>query len=368
MSTATRLSNDDPRLRRYWHAACRSASLDDGPVGVTVLGEELVVARLDDGTVTALPDRCPHRWARLSDGCVRDGEIECPYHGWRFDAAGRCTSVPALGEGAPVPSRAHLEPVRVAEAYGLVFVALKEPAAPLLDVPEWGADGIVDVWLPDTDLAAGAAQFVDNFLDIGHFPFVHKGTFGLEDQPEMEPFAVDDIDDGAGLRVRYRHQVANPEDPLVATGEHPLVQYRSMEYTWRVPFSARLRLEYETTGVENTILVFATPVDASSSRLYCALLRNDIASPDDPAARAAVTYEHRVLTEDLVVLERLVERDFGLDVTEQVHTRADRNTIEFRRLLGAHLASLTADGSDPTGTGADSPDPSPSPSLLEITR
>ncbi len=335
-----RLANDDPRLRRYWHVACRSAELGDGPVAATVVGEELVVARLDDGTVTALPDRCPHRWARLSDGCVRGGEIECPYHGWRFDGDGRCTAVPALGEGAAVPPRAHLAPVRVTEALGLVWVALDEPAAPLLDVPEWGAAGIVDVWLPDTDMASGAAQFIDNFLDISHFPFVHRGTFGLEDQPEMEPFAVEDLDDGAGLRVRYRHRVANPEDPKVATGEHPLVQFRSMEYTWRVPFSARLRLEYELTGVENTILVFVTPVDATSSRLFCVLLRNDVDSPDDPRAHAAADYEYRVLAEDLVVLERLAAREFGLDVTEQVHTRADRNTIELRRLLAAHLDAL----------------------------
>ncbi|UDY35481.1 aromatic ring-hydroxylating oxygenase subunit alpha [Dermatobacter hominis] len=354
------MANDDPRLRRYWHVACRAAALDDGPVAATVLGEELVIARLDDGTVTALPDRCPHRWARLSDGCVRGAEIECPYHGWRFDGAGRCTAVPALGEDAAVPSRAHLEPVRTTEALGLVWVALDEPAAPLLEVPEWDADGVVAVWLPDTDLSAGCAQFVDNFLDIAHFPFVHRGTFGLEDQPETEPFAVEDTDGGAGLRVRYRHEVANPEDPAVATGEHPLVQFRSMEYTWRVPFSARLRLEYELTGVENTILVFVTPVDATSSRLFCVLLRNDVTSPEDPRARSAAEFEYRVLTEDLVLLERLAERDFGLAVTEQVHTRADRNTIELRRLLGAHLEGL--DGAAPGALDAHTV-----PSLLEAT-
>lgn len=335
-----RLANDDPRLRRYWHPACRSDDLVDGPTAVKVLGEELVLARLEDGSVAALPDRCPHRWARLSDGCVRGGEIECPYHGWRFDGSGRCTAVPALGEGAAVPPKAHLAPARTVEAFGLVWVALDEPAAPLIDVPEWDADGVVGVWLPDTDLDAGSAQFIDNFLDIAHFPFVHRGTFGLEDQAEMEPFAVEDLADSAGLRVRYRHEVANPEDPLVASGEHPLVQFRSMEYTWQVPFSARLRLEYELTGVENTILVFLTPLDADSSRLFCVLLRNDVTSPDDPRATAAADFEYRVLTEDLILLERLAERDFGLDVTDQVHTRADRNTVEMRRLLAAHLGSL----------------------------
>ena len=348
----SRLANDDPVLRRYWHPACREAELAAGPVGVTVLGEELVLVALSDGTVSALPDRCPHRWGRLSDGCVRDDELQCPYHGWRFDSFGRCTTIPALGAGAPIPPRAHLDPVRTATAMGLVWVALEEPLAPLLDVPEWGAPGIVAVWLPDTTIGSGAAQFIDNFLDIAHFPFVHAGTFGVGEEEGLDDMVVQADPDGAGLRVPYRHRVANPEDPLVATGEHPLVQYRRMEYAWRMPFSARLRLDYELTGVENTVVVTLAPIDAMTSRLFCVLLRNDVDSASDPRAVDAAEFEYRVLTEDLSILERLAERDFGLDVLQQVHTRADRTTIELRRLLAAQLHAAD----DVT-----SPAPAPSP-------
>jgi vanillate O-demethylase monooxygenase subunit len=220
---------------------------------------------------------------------------------------------------------------------GLVWVALEEPLAPLLQVPEWDAPGIVAVWLPDTTIRSGSAQFIDNFLDIAHFPFVHAGTFGVDQDEGLGHMEVEADADGAGLRVPYRHQVANPEDPLVATGEHPLVQYRRMEYAWRMPFAARLRLDYELTGVENTVVVALAPIDATTSRLFCVLLRNDLAGADDPRAAEACEFEYRVLTEDLSILERLAERDFGLEVTQQVHTRADRTTIELRRLLAAQL-------------------------------
>ena len=78
-------------------------------VQVTLLGEDWAVARID-GAIVALPDRCPHRFSPLSAGCVVDGAVQCAYHGYRFDAAGRCVLVPALGTGRGDPPKANLPP------------------------------------------------------------------------------------------------------------------------------------------------------------------------------------------------------------------------------------------------------------------
>lgn len=269
------LANDDPRLRAYWHPVCRSVDLDAGPTAVRLLGENLVVARGASGTLSALPDRCPHRWARLSEGCMVGEDLQCPYHGWQFAHDGTCTLIPALGVDGTVPPKAHLRGHDVREAYGLVWVALDPPTAPLLDVPEYDADGIVAAWLPVTRIECGAAQFIDNFLDIAHFPYVHAATFGVGEPTvdadgqvtsAMEPYAVETLDDHTALRVRYDHHVANREDPLVASGEHELIQPRRMEYVYRVPFAARLRLEMPVTGLENTVIVALSPIDAARAR------------------------------------------------------------------------------------------------------
>jgi vanillate O-demethylase monooxygenase subunit len=274
-------------------------------------------------------------------------ELQCPYHGWQFAHDGTCTLIPALGADATVPPRAHLHSHEVREAYGLVWVALEAPSAPLIDIPEHGAEGIVAAWLPATRIECGAAQFIDNFLDIAHFPYVHAGTFGVgeptidadgEVTSVMEPYAVETIDDGTGLRVRYDHHIANREDPGVASGERPLVQPRRMEYVYRVHFAARLRLDMPMTGIENTVIVALAPIDERSTMLFSALLRNDLDHEDDVRARDAVAFELEVLAEDLVILEKFEDPRFPLDATLQVHTRADRNTVEFRRLLAAHLA------------------------------
>ena len=340
------LANDDPRLRSYWHPVCRSGDLDDGPTAARLLGEDLVLVRTAAGVVSALPDRCPHRWARLSDGCMVGEDLQCPYHGWRFAADGTCTLVPALGPDATVPPRAHLTGFAVQEAYDMVWVALEEPLADLIDIPEWNAPGIVAAWLPVTTIRCGAAQFIDNFVDIAHFPYVHAATFGVDEPTTdshgtvtttMEPYAVETSDDASSLRVRYDHFVANREDPLVATGQHELVQPRQMEYVYQVPFTARLRLDLPVTGIENTVIVALAPVDAHHSLLFSALLRNDLSGPSDPHAAEAVEFELRVLDEDLVILERFQDPRFPLDTRLQVHTRADRLAVEFRRLLAAHL-------------------------------
>ncbi len=336
------LANDHVALRSQWHPIAVADEVTETPVRVVVCGEALVVARLADG-VAVLPDRCPHRNAPLSAGQVVEGRLQCPYHGWEFGADGGCRFIPALGPDATLPPKAHIAAPLVREIHGLVVVCLEpgptEP--PLLAVPEWGAPGIVPVWLPVVETRGGAAQLLDNFLDFSHFPFVHAGTFGAGEDSFIGDYEVER--DEVSLKVRYEHVVENTEDPLVATGEHPLLQPRTMEYTFTVPFAGRLRLELPVTGVENTILFWASPVDADHSRIFCALLRNDVDAPDDPVAKAAADYELRVLTEDLWMLEQLPTTSLPLDLPAQAHTRADRITVEMRRLLAAMVDRADAD-------------------------
>ncbi len=335
-ATGRSIANDHPSLRRHWHPVALAAEVGPEPVRVVVCGEALVVVRLADG-VAVLPDRCPHRNAPLSAGKVVDGHLECPYHGWRFGADGGCRFIPALGEGATVPPKAHIPGPAVREIYGMVVVCLEprpdEP--PMIAVPEWSEPGIVPVWLPVVEVRGGGAQLLDNFLDFTHFPFIHAGTFGAGEDALVHDYDVEH--DAVSLRVRYDHVIENTEDPLVATGEHPLLQPRTMEYTFSVPFAGRLRIELPLTGVENTILFWCAPVDADHSRVFCALLRNDVSGPDDPAALAARDYELAVLTEDVWMLEQLPTTSLPLDLPAQAHTRADRITVEMRRLLASMI-------------------------------
>ncbi len=232
-SAGRSFGNDDPVLRRQWHPVALAADVGPTPVRVELCGEPLVVVRLDDG-VAVLPDVCPHRSSPLSEGLVVDGRLQCPYHGWQFDASGACRFIPALGPGATLPPKADLAAPRVMEAHDLIFVCLDPTAEPpMLDIPEWGAPGIHPVWLPVVPVRAGAAQLLDNFLDFSHFPFVHAGTFGAAEDALIGDYAVERTD--TGLKVRYEHVVENREDPGVATGERPLCSPGSWSTRSRCP-------------------------------------------------------------------------------------------------------------------------------------
>lgn len=336
MTAATSLTNTSPGLRRGWLPIGRPDEFPlDVPVRAELLGDGVVVVRRQSG-LTAFADRCSHRNARLSAGRIVDGCLECPYHGWRFDSAGRCAHIPALGAGSTVPPTAHLASYRVQERYGLVWVAIDEPVCDLPEVAEWSDSTLRQIWLPPVVINASAGQFVDNFLDFGHFPFVHAGTFGAGEDEHIGDYEVQRRSDGWGFVVDYPHTIHNNEDPLVATGEHPLVQPRNMTYTYGAPFAIVLRLELPVTGMINVLFTALQPLTDSTTRVFTAMLRNDCDS--DEKAQRAIDYELDIMAEDLKVIERLWDKAIPFDIG-QAHTRADRNTVEFRRIIQRLLSA-----------------------------
>ena len=70
---------------------------------MTRMGEKLVAWRDSGGKVTVMHDLCPHRGVALSAGEVHGDYIWCPFHGFEYDASGRCTVIPANGKATPAP-------------------------------------------------------------------------------------------------------------------------------------------------------------------------------------------------------------------------------------------------------------------------
>src|SRR5688500_12725002 len=80
-----------------WYLALPGHRLPPGQtVGMHLLGRPVALGRDRAGGVFVLNDRCPHRGIPLSHGKFDGTEIECCYHGWRFDCAGSCTHIPSL--------------------------------------------------------------------------------------------------------------------------------------------------------------------------------------------------------------------------------------------------------------------------------
>jgi vanillate O-demethylase monooxygenase subunit len=117
-----------------------------------------------------------------------------------------------------------------------------------------------------------------------------------------------------------------------------------MTYRYQAPFFLALRLEFlEANGV-SVIGFFIQPQTEERCRLHTTLWRDDLA--DDAAVReSAIAFEQQVLDEDLVVQSRYDDLSLPLDLRTEVHTRADRNTMELRRVLSDFVADWASVGS-----------------------
>jgi phenylpropionate dioxygenase-like ring-hydroxylating dioxygenase large terminal subunit len=119
--------------RTSWFPVARATDVGTTPVPVGAAGQAFVVVRLrPGGEVSAFPSRCPHRLVPLAAATVVDGTLQCPYHGWRFDAEGRCADIPSLGPQGTPPPRADLPvPWAVEERHGWVWLAPDATTAPV---------------------------------------------------------------------------------------------------------------------------------------------------------------------------------------------------------------------------------------------
>jgi phenylpropionate dioxygenase-like ring-hydroxylating dioxygenase large terminal subunit len=331
-------TNAHPALAEFWHPVALSCDVGQEPVAVRLAGQGWALVRLG-GSVAAFADACPHRRARLSAGHVSDGTLQCMYHGWRFGRDGRCVDIPALGDAAQIPERAALHrPAEIAERDGVVWLAPLPPRAPLPElvpgVPLAG-EGTATVRLPVLQVEANAAMLIDNFLDEAHLPFVHAATIGGAG-PEPIPRA-DVARQGLSFTAVREHTFTNLTDPAVRDGSRPAVQRRRMTYRYQAPLAATLLLEFLDAEGWQFLTFVVSPEDERTCRVYQTVTGPGLA--DAEQADSAAKYEMTIFEEDLDLQRRALSGlEFPLDPAAELHTRADRVSVEFRRVLAAAVS------------------------------
>ena len=156
----------------HWYVVARSDEVTDHPVGVVLWGEAIVLFRDAAGTIQALEDRCPHRQVKLSQGEIINGELECIYHGWRFDAAGACTHIPYLADNQKLPScTIKTYPVQDLDGFIWLFpgdrTLLTEKNVQPLGLPEWNHLNYIAT-VSIIDVAAHYSFLIENLMDMYH--------------------------------------------------------------------------------------------------------------------------------------------------------------------------------------------------------
>ncbi len=198
-------------IANQWYPILESRQLrSTKPIGVTRLGERLVLWREAAGRIACMPDRCPHRSAMLSRGKIRGGCIECPYHGLQFNAEGQCTVIPANGRDAAVPHGFDLAPHRVREEHGVIWYwhGTREPAVEIPwigEIAELGGNTVSFHY----DTTVPQVRIVENVFDFHHFHWVHRWTIpGMG--PRVDEFKAEQNRDLIEFGGILRHEKPGP--------------------------------------------------------------------------------------------------------------------------------------------------------------
>jgi len=165
-------------LNNLWYFALPGARLRAGRMLHTLLLDEPVLLGRDkEGRAFAIRDLCPHRGIRLSDGRFDGREVECAYHGWRFDTGGQCTAIPSLVEEQDFDvARVSVRRFPVRERQGNIWIWFGDDAtADKTEPPTVPGVGDGPGQLIETATFPCAVDHaVIGLMDPAHGPFVHQ--------------------------------------------------------------------------------------------------------------------------------------------------------------------------------------------------
>jgi phenylpropionate dioxygenase-like ring-hydroxylating dioxygenase large terminal subunit len=312
---------DDPVLLNDWHVVGRASELGmDSVRAARLLGTDIVLWRNSRG-IHAWLDVCRHRGAKLSLGAVRDERLVCAYHGWCYDSSGACTLVPAhSAQTSSFGAKARVFQARI--RYDLIWVCLGVPTADVPAFSEWDDPSYQKVPAGPYRFKAYATRVLEDFLDAGHYPFVHAGQMGGSRNFEMRGYVVRETDSGLvseDIAVRRIWR-----DGPGGTGEVGVV------YSYRVerPLTGQYTKSY---GSERfSMLDTVTPVDEGESLVWSIMAFN---YPTGKSDEELISYQDTLAAQDIPIVESQRPQRLPLDMGQEIAVPSDGLAVAYRGWL-----------------------------------
>ncbi|KAL6764465.1 hypothetical protein V8C86DRAFT_2476288 [Haematococcus lacustris] len=317
-------------LKNFWYAAALSSKLgDDKPLEVKILGRTVVLFRDKDGVACCMENSCPHRGAPLGQGWLSESKegktcVVCPYHAWAFDGKGVLQDAPSSSKGQ-LPKRSMVRTYPVEERGGFIWLFFgsssmpAEERPPIPVIPELESSQWQAVY-GEMEFEAPHWNVYDNALDFAHIHYVHSGSFGNPDKPEI--LDMDLKRDTFGISGSFKiHN--KPVSPLWQWTKVPFVPVQVQAL---LPMTSAVRITLGFGGVQMITYVNTVPIDEHRSINRFCLIRNFATSP---VMDSFVEQEMlKILGEDKVMVESLKPEDTPFEVSLE----ADLPQIMFRRL------------------------------------
>jgi phenylpropionate dioxygenase-like ring-hydroxylating dioxygenase large terminal subunit len=314
-------------LPGQWTPVLPLTALASNPFPFEAAGERLVAFKGPEGRWHVLLDQCPHRRAALSLGRVTtEGELQCPYHGWRFRGDGACARVPLneISGRALEQLGATAVPAREIAGALWIYTGHAPQAEPLLPQTLQGPHGEYGAHFQDW--RTHWTRALENFIDFAHPPYLHRNTIGAwtHDAAERGVVARVEVEDTAfGMRI---------VNFLGGRSYGIRLEWYRPNLTC-LPFSS---------GPDGMLHLFCIPLGDDLTRVMTVRRLPPGETPEDYARRAAAM-DHPILDEDRVVVESQ-PGPVPSDPRAEISVPTDAPSVAFRRWYRAAVAGAASQG------------------------
>ncbi len=324
-------------LKNFWYGLAFSSELGpDEPLGMTALGQRLVLFRRGDGSAATLSDLCVHRGGSLAGGWLSADKdcVVCPYHGWEYEQDGSCTKIPANPPGIPIPKTARVDSYPTVEKYGIIWAFLGDlpeaervpiPELPYLDDPKYARVEGEFHWNAHVD------RVLENGMDLSHTPFVHSGSFGNKDKPEVTDY---DLYDTGEWHARFRSELDPPQPSGMWKRLYPDDRPKTkVEAGFWFPNISILDVSLPLGHM--VIYNLHVPIDDDRTVSKFINLRTFF-TQDKPGWKQFTDADARrrtlkIFKEDQKVVEEQRPELLPLNLADELHVKSDRIAVEYRR-------------------------------------
>lgn len=254
-----------------WYAVTSLSEVKKQKVcAIKCLGRDLVAFQTESGAISVLDAHCPHQGAHLGHGGTVKGEtIECPFHKWCFDSAGKCQKIP-YSKNVLKGKKSEIYAYPTLQRQGMILIYYSSDySPPTWEVPQFEED-LQGNWTTPTYsemfIKTHIQEFGENAFDIPHFQPVHgseENAIELDKDQAYGPllvFGLNLVYPGSGMgmfgkkvavHVQWRYSGLSVFDNFVTLKDYPM---EIRQYFFFTP------LDEETTRIQVALRINADKI------------------------------------------------------------------------------------------------------------
>jgi phenylpropionate dioxygenase-like ring-hydroxylating dioxygenase large terminal subunit len=215
-------------------------------------------------------------------------------------------------------------PMRSQTRYGFLWACLGDPKQDIIDIPEAADDWRCVATSGPFGVHTSAPRVVENFLDLGHFPFVHTGYLGAEPATAVAPYQVRPLPEGGIIATGCK--IFQPQASPAATEGYVV------EYIYKVvrPYiTCLLKANPIREGLFDAIYLMVQPV--SQERAIGNLLM--LFGPDNTNESELRWFQQLIFLQDKPILENQIPKRLPTGPRMEMSIAADKASVSYRRWL-----------------------------------